>query len=299
MIFNILFGFLLGVCLGSFVKVVADRSLEEKSILGRSLCPHCHKKLKWFDLIPLISFVLLRGKCRYCRKPISKEYPLFELLFGLLIGLLFFLSIPDNFLNLNPISLIFLTLNLCFEVFIISVVMAILITDLKTGLIPDRITYPAIIIGFIYLLLSTILKTFLLYQSLSASALGRFLLPPHSDYFMNHVLITASPLWLGVITAIGLGIFFASLIFLTQGRGMGGGDFKLGIFLGLVLGFPNALVALMLAFLSGSVIGIALLFLGKKKFGQTIPFGPFLSFGAIATIFWGEKILNWYLHFQL
>ena len=177
--------------------------------------------------------------------------------------------------------------------------MAVLITDLKQGLIPDRITYPAIIIGFVYLILSTLVKTFLLYQSLASSNLGRFLLPPHSSYFMNHVLIVSSPLWLGAVTAIGLGVFFASLIFLTRGRGMGGGDFKLGIFLGLVLGFPSALVALMLAFLSGSVVGIALLLCGKKKFGQTIPFGPFLSFGAIATLFWGDKILNWYLHFQL
>lgn len=298
MIFSTLFGFLLGICLGSFIKVVADRSLEENSIQGRSICPNCRKKLAWFDLFPIISYLILRGKCRYCKKPISKEYPLFEILFGLIIALLFYLNLPDNFLRLDIPSLILIGLNLSFQIFIISVVMAILITDLKKGLIPDRITYPAIVIGFTYLVLSTLFKSFLLYHSLASNEVGRFLLPPHSNYFIEHVIIAASPLWMGFLTALGFGVFFAGLIFFTGGKGMGGGDFKLGIFLGLVLGFPNALVALMLSFLGGSIVGIALLFLGKKKFGQTIPFGPFLSFGAIATIFWGERILNWYLHFQ-
>jgi prepilin signal peptidase PulO-like enzyme (type II secretory pathway) len=91
-------------------------------------------------------------------------------------------------------------------------------------------------------------------------------------------------------------LFFGSIIFFTKGRGMGGGDLKLGIFLGLVYGLPNALVLLMLAFLTGSIAGITLILLNKRKLGQSIPFGPFLSLGALITLFFGNQILNWYLH---
>lgn len=87
-----------------------------------------------------------------------------------------------------------------------------------------------------------------------------------------------------------------ALILVTGGKGMGGGDVKLGAFLGLMLGFPNALVALMLAFLSGAIISLVLIVLGRKHFGQVIPFGPFLVLGSLIALFWGNQIIDWYLH---
>jgi leader peptidase (prepilin peptidase)/N-methyltransferase len=100
-------------------------------------------------------------------------------------------------------------------------------------------------------------------------------------------------------SGIGIGLFFLILILATKGRGMGGGDMKLGVFIGLVLSFPHSLAALMLAFLFGSVLGVGLIISRLKKFGETIPFGPFLSLASIIILIWGDQIINWYLNFNL
>ena len=96
-----------------------------------------------------------------------------------------------------------------------------------------------------------------------------------------------------------IGGFFMALIIITKGKGMGGGDVKLGAFMGLGLGFPNAPIATMLAFLLGAVVAIVLMVTGKKRFGQSIPFGPFLVLGSLMALFWGSHISNWYLHLSL
>lgn len=295
----ILLGFILGVSLGSFIKVLSDRSLGKNSFLGRSYCQYCNHKLAWYDLFPILSYIYLKGRCRTCRKKIAPEYLLVEVLMGLLVGLLFSQTIPSNFLNLGLVPQSLLVLDLAFKTFAVCVFIAVLLTDLKKGLIPDRITYPAVLIAFVYLIISSIYKIALVYLSLLNSVVGKYLLPPHSDYFFRHALIAADPLTLGILSAFGLAIFFGSIIFLTKGRGMGGGDLKLGIFMGFILGFPNSLIALSLAFLTGSTVGIGLLILKKRHFGQTIPFGPFLSLGSITALLWGEKIASWYFNLRI
>lgn len=289
-------GFIFGTILGSFLKVLADRSLEDESFKGRSVCPKCKHKLGFLDLIPIASYILLKGKCRYCKKPIPSEYLLIEVLTGLLIGSLFLLYLPKDFLTQNLISQIFAGVFLLFQSFIVVVLLVSFLTDIKSGIIPDRITYPAIIISTIYLFATTIINIVLLYLSLRTSEVGKYLLPPHSTYFQNHAFILAEPLIYGLLAAFLMVIFFGGLIFVTRGKGMGGGDLKLGIFLGLVFGLPYSLIVLMLSFLTGSVAGIILLMFRKKKFGQTIPFGPFLALGGIITLFWGRQILDWYLN---
>jgi leader peptidase (prepilin peptidase)/N-methyltransferase len=139
----------------------------------------------------------------------------------------------------------------------------------------------------------------LFYLSLKNSELGQYLLPPQSDYFYRHILNYLEIVGWTFATGVGVGLFFLILILVTKGRGMGGGDMKLGIFIGLVLGFPNAIAAIMLSFLLGSIFGIVLIVSRIKKFGQTIPFGPFLSLASIITLLWGEQIVNWYLNFSL
>lgn len=294
-----LLGIILGTVLGSFIKALADRSLSKRSFGGRSVCVRCKRILKWYDLIPLVSYTLLKGRCRYCDTKIGIEYLLVEAASGVLIGTLFYLSLPDFPGLAGSYRLVVFTLDLLFKIFIVTVLSIITLTDLKKTLIPDRVMLPAILIGFVYLLASSIYKVYYLYYFLSQNPIGRFLLPPHSDYFLRHALTTAQPLTEGVTMGFVLGLFFFSLIVITKGRGMGGGDFKLGIFIGLALGFPGAVLALLLAFLSGSLVGIALLLAGRKKLGQTIPFGPFLSLGSITAVFWGEKILNWYLGLKI
>ena len=294
-------GFVLGAIIGSFIKALADRSLKNKSFWGRSYCENCKHKLNWYDLIPIISFIIIRGKCRYCRKKISPEYLIIEVVVGLLTGFLFW-----QYFQKFPISVIIegsifsfpvLTslLDLLFKVFFISVLTALFLTDMKEMLIPDRIVLPAILVSFFYQISITLYKIGYLYYSLNQTILGRKLLPPFSDYFQRHALIIAEPLFGSILMAILIGGFFMSLIIITKGKGMGGGDVKLGILMGLALGFPYSLAALVLAFFSGAVAAVILLFARKKHFGQSIAFGPFLVLGSLLILFSGDLIISWYL----
>lgn len=296
---KLIVGFIFGMVLGSFTKALADRSLIKRSIWGRSYCPGCKSQLKVYDLFPILSYLILKGKCRYCQKSIPLEYFLVEVLTGLLIALLFTQNIPNNFLDLTLIQQSLVYLDTFFKSFIIVVLLSVFITDIKTGLIPDRITYPAALISVVYLFLISVYKIVLFYLALKQSPLGPYLLPPASDYFVRNSIIAASPLFLGLGSALLIGLFFGGLIYFTKGRGMGGGDLKLGIFIGLILGFPNSFLAILLAFISGSIVGVVLLVVRKKHFGQTIAFGPFLSLGAILALFWGDKIVDWYLKLKL
>ena len=168
-------------------------------------------------------------------------------------------------------------------------------TDLKKMLIPDRIIIPGIIISIVYLAILTIFKIGYLYYQLTLSPIGKYLLPPYTDYFYRQAWNGIETFLWSVFTGFAIGGFFLLLIVITKGKGMGGGDVKLGALIGIVLGFPNALVAIMLSFLTGAVFGVLMIVIGKKKFGQVIPFGPFMVLGSLIAMFWGKEILNWYL----
>ena len=279
-------GFLIGIILGSLVKALADRSLGKKSFWGRSYCPKCQHKLAWYDLFPVFSYLFLNGKCRYCHKKIPLEYPITEIILGILISYLFaqtqfsFITIPD----------------LILKIFFIVILAILFITDLKKMFIPDRIIIPSIIIAITGFAAITVYKIAYLYYYLSQSVVGKLLLPPKSEYFQRHAFLIAQPYLLSLALGALIGGFFYSLIIITRGKGMGGGDVKLGAFIGLMLGFPNALLALVLSFLTGAVFSIGLIIAGKKHFGQTIPFGPFLVLGSLTALFWGNQIIDWYLH---
>lgn len=297
-----LVGFVIGTFLGSLVKALADRCLTNQTFWGRSSCPNCQHQLAAVDLIPLLSYLLLQGKCRYCHKKIGIDYLLVEGIVGFLIGLLFWQSISSlsadySFANINDYYrfLVFVA-DLIFKIFFISVLSVVFITDYQQMFIPDRIIKPALKIGLVYLLVLTIIKVSYLYYYLSLTPLGRLLLPPHSDFYFRHALYGSWPLIGSLLMATALAGFFLFLIMITKGKGMGGGDVKLGAFMGLGLGFPSSLLALMIAFLSGAVVSLWLVVFGKKRFGQTIAFGPFLVVGSLIALFWGERIVDWYLH---
>jgi prepilin signal peptidase PulO-like enzyme (type II secretory pathway) len=285
-------GFILGIVLGSFAKAMADRSMHGASLTGRSHCPHCKHTLAWYDLIPLISFLIVQGKCRYCRKKIPLEYILVECLMGFLIAFLFARTFTPQFPLLSGFLLYETLLVLLLKVVIIVVLVITAITDLKETIIPDVITFPAIGIGFIILAVLTILQIVELHFNLSHDPLGKYLLPPASQYFYTHAQALAEPFFYSILSALGIGLFFLFLILITSGRGMGGGDLKLGIFLGLVFGFPNSLLVIILSFLTGSIAAIVLILARRKHFGQTIPFGPFLSLAGLITIYWADPILK-------
>ncbi len=152
-----------------------------------------------------------------------------------------------------------------FSLFVITILAIVFLVDLETGLILDKVSYPATVVGVIYGFIKAINQ-----QDWSL--------------FINPAL-----------TGISIALFFIFLILVTRGRGMGWGDVKFVLFLGIALGFPNAILAIFLAFLLGAVVSLLLIAFSKKKFGQTIPFGPFLSVGAYIALVWGKALIDWYL----
>jgi len=253
------FVFILGLFIGSFLNCVIYRLEKEESFLkGRSYCPYCKHNLAWQDLIPVFSFLILKGKCRYCQKKISFQYPLVELATGAVFLLIFNFQFPVfNFQNL---------INTIFLFVISSFLIIIFIYDLKHYLIPDEIIYSGLFITFFY-------------QLFKIWNMG------------NWEIFRIWNLFFSFLPAF----FFLALIFFSKETWMGWGDFKLAILLGLILSWPNILICLFLAFFFGAIIGIGLMILKKKQWKSEIPFGPFLVFSAFLALFWGEKIINWYL----
>jgi prepilin signal peptidase PulO-like enzyme (type II secretory pathway) len=258
-----IFVFIFGLIVGSFLNCVIYRLETEESFLkGRSYCPHCKHALSWKDLIPVFSFLILKGKCRYCKKKISFQYPLVELL----TGILFVLAIPI-YGGRTSIDLIFYWVLTCFLIIIF-------VYDLKHYLIPDKIIYPAIAIAF----LNQILTSNIQHLTLTSN--------------IEHL---TSNLMLGILPSL----FFLAIILISHETWMGFGDFKLSILMGLILGWPKILVALFFAFLSGAIVGLILILLKRKTMKSQIPFAPFLVSGTFFAMFFGEKIIDWYLNLIL
>ncbi|MCL5409930.1 MAG: prepilin peptidase [Patescibacteria group bacterium] len=292
-----LLGFVLGTILGSFAKATSDRIQEKVSFKKRSYCQSCKKTLRWYDLFPVFSFLILRGHCRFCHRKIPLGNFLAELVMGILIALVFLATLPTHLeqIFIADIPHLLLLIDLLFRCFIVTVLAIIFLTDLKLGIIPDRITYPAMIISLIYLILTTVLVSWNFYHEVVLIPFGKYLMPPYSAYLTDNIQrIVMDAAWsLGAAVISALVFFF--LIVITRGRGMGWGDVKYVFLLGLALGYPNIVLAIFLAFISGAVIALLLMAFKKRHFGQTIPFGPFLSLGAFTALLFGAKIINWYI----
>lgn len=255
------FVFIFGAAIGSFLNVVILRTHIGKTLGGRSECPDCHHQLSTPDLIPILSYLLLSGKCRYCRHKLSIQYPLVELSTAILFTLAFLVSSQILTSTLNIPNL----LSLIFNLFIVSVLIVITVTDLRWGIIPDNIVLPASLVVFVYQIV-----------------LNFFLTPDYRLFIFN------------LAAALGIGLFFLLLILVTKGKGMGGGDLKLSIFIGLALGWPLAILAIFLGFLTGAIGSVMLLILGKKGLKSSIPFGPFLALGALLVMLLGRQVLEIY-----
>lgn len=239
--------FIIGLLVGSFLNVVIYRMDDLRTILiTRSHCPKCKKEIKWFDLIPFISFFLLKTRCRNCGKSISWQYPLVELGTALL-----FVCIYLHF-GLNSYSILLLLLS-CFLI-------VIFVYDLLYSIIPDEILWPAAIIWAIYLIFTGA-------NSMLASLYG-------------------------LIIAVG---FLGGIYLLGRGKWMGLGDVKLAVLLGMMTPFPDIFITLFFAFIIGSIYGLLQVAYHQKTLKSELPFGPFLIIGLYISLFWGDKIINWYL----
>jgi leader peptidase (prepilin peptidase)/N-methyltransferase len=250
-----IYSIILGALVGSFLNVVIFRLPDESQsvVFPASHCPQCNTKLRWFENIPMLSWLALRGKCRTCKAPISLQYPVVELAMALLAGALyrhFGLSFPLLYYFLFSAALL-----------------AIIFIDLHHQIIPDRISLPGILIGFI------------------------------GSFFNSYVSWQQSGLGL----LIGGGILYGvamSYVLLTGKDGMGGGDIKLLAMIGAFLGWQSLLYVVFASSLAGSIIGGTTLLFQHKDRQTRIPFGPFLSLAALSWLFFQEQILmawQWYL----
>lgn len=267
--------FFFGAAIGSFVGVVVDRlSSNEPIWKGRSHCDHCRHKLHWKDLIPLVSFLILGRKCRYCGQPLSWNFFMIELLTGLAFVLAAFSIFQGSWFMIANLQYIILAL---YYFALIGSLMAIFFADLRFGIIPFKIVGFAVgVCIFWFLLLPA------LYFSPSEVTLLGF-----QTSFLNS---------LGA--GLGTSLFFFLLFVLTKGRGMGFGDVVYAFLMGFILGFPKVILALYLAFVTGAIVAMVLIALHKKKFkGGTIPFGPFLVLGTIISLLWGNDIINFVMRF--
>lgn len=253
MIYFHLLIFVFGLIVGSFLNSVIYRLETGKNFVkGRSFCPYCKKQLGFWDLIPIFSFLILRGRCRICKEKISWQYPMVEITTALVFLIIFNSIKTDSILNF--LGLIYYLITFCFLIIIF-------VYDLKHYLIPNKIVYPAIIVSFLYQIILNF-KDFL------------------------------SP----IVSAIFASGFFLLIVLFSKGKWMGEGDIKLAFLMGLILGFPKILFALFLSFSFGAIIGVGLIILKRKKLSSEVPFGPFLVTGTFVALFWGEKIINFYLN---
>ncbi len=251
--------FIFGLLVGSFLNVVIWRlTAEEQIIRGRSHCRSCGKMIAWYDNVPLVSFLMLMGRCRHCRAKISWLYPVIELATGLL-----FVAVFRRF-GLTAEGVVYGAL--------VGALIALTAIDAREMILPDEITLPGAVLG---------LAVSFLVPTLHGTT-GRF-----DGLFLGFLGALAGGGLLWLIGLIGSWIF--------KKEAMGGGDVKMMAMVGAVIGWQKVLlVNLILAPLIGSAVGLVL----KYRFGkELIPFGPFLSAGTIAAIFYGDAMV--YRYFSL
>lgn len=253
--------FTYGIIIGSFLNVLILRLPQGRSIGGRSECVTCKRQLTAWDLIPVVSYFSLRGKCRGCSSPISPRYFIIELLTGLFFALALYVLSPVTAMDYIVILRTWLILAVLIVVFVI---------DLEHFLILDKVIYPAAVL-VLGLNIVLDLMSGVPFISLSGFTVG------------------------GLVSGlISFGFFFA-LWSISKGKWIGFGDVKFMIFLGLALAWPNIWVGLFLAFVLGGLVGTGLLLFGNKTMQSKLPLGTFLAVGAVAGLLWGGELLAWYL----
>lgn len=247
---------LLGLVIGSFLNVCTDRLPQGQSLAyPPSHCPNCNHKLSRLDLIPVVSYLSLRGRCRYCQAHIPLRLPLVELTTGLIFGLLYW----QFGLGLELAALLIYA----------SFLVVIFVIDMENQLVLNKVSYPGMAVALVFSFFRPEVRTF-------------------------------SILWpgIGVESALlggALGFVVMALIAIVSRGGMGWGDVKLAGMVGLMTGFPLAVVALLMSWIGGGLVAIVILALRLRGRKDALPFGTFLAVSAMVTLVWGQAILNWYL----
>jgi len=252
------FTFIFGLCFGSFFNVVVTRLYAMESLDGRSRCPQCRRTLAWFDLIPVFSWMFLNGQCRYCKKPISIQYPLIELLTAFIFSILIYRhGIAYGCVGMfSGVAL----MKIIMQFIIASTLIIVIASDARYQLIYDIVLLPTGIVVLILLLLTGAKLTDMLFAVLMAL------------------------------------VFFGLQYAGSKGKYLGFGDVKLGVFLGIAFGWKVFLFLLGLAYILGSVVGIYLLLSKRKKMTSTLPLGVFLGIAGLYLLLYGSRPLERLLH---
>ena len=228
---------------------------------GRSRCDTCRRDLEWFELLPLVSFLFLKGRCRTCKTEIDAMHPVVEVLTGSLFVWWWLIGFAFFQLGTQPLQII----QSLFWLSIGIVFIAIFISDLVAYIIPDW--------TLLWIFFSTLIYRFILMAagSYNPADFGKAI----------------------AVAAVLLVIFLCLWLF-TKGQGMGFGDVKFVFVLAVLLGWPGSLVAVSVAFFTGAVIGVILMLLQRGGLKTALPFGPFLITGAIVALVWGQDLVQWY-----
>lgn len=246
--------FIFGLIVGSFLNVCIHRiPIEETVVTKRSYCPHCKKTICWLDNIPVISYILLLGRCRYCKGKISPRYVIVEILTASILVLLFkFFGLDIRFF--------------AYSVFI-SILIVVSFIDIKYRIIPDELSIGGIVIGFLLSVIFPSIQGFSLRLHSSVSSLLGILVGGLIIYLLG---------------------LFGNLVFKKES--MGGGDVKLLAMIGAFVGWKLAIMTFFIAPVFGSVVGIILKI---KKNVELIPYAPYLSLGAVISILYGNFIISY------
>ncbi|HVM76660.1 MAG TPA: prepilin peptidase [Candidatus Paceibacterota bacterium] len=270
MLYGILFVF--GLVIGSFLNVVSMRYREDqivgdpRVIGGRSHCPHCGKTLHWYELVPVASFIIQRGRCRGCGAKLSWQYPAVELLSACI-----FAFVPmETFLLTGPRPDAFTILS-AFWVLVFELLLLIAVIDFRLGIIPDELNAALGVVAIFMLI-----------------AIGGLFGVENHSLFGSYAVLAGfqASLWENhLLAALGAFLFFALLVAVTKGRGMGLGDVKLAIPLGLIFGWPDIAFVTGSSFVIGAFVGLVAIIVRRKTMKQSLPFAPFLAIGAALVFF--------------
>ena len=252
--------FVIGCCIGSFINVLIYRlPLNQSIVYPNSSCPECNAKIKWFDNLPIISWLLLRGKCRVCKSKISFSYPIIELSTGLLVWLNFYAN-PTIYSQLAVPIILFCGTILS------SILITLAILDFKYFWLPQAITIGGLMLGITSSLIIDLSNDF-----------GQF---SYSLYSITASFLGLSLFYL--LSYVGFKIYNKPV--------MGRGDAKLSALIGAWVGIKGLLIAIWLAFVSAGIFVILGLILKKIKRNERIPFGVFLSFSGLIVWYFGNEV---------
>ena len=268
----------IGLALGSFLNVVVLRYQGDAFLFsprvagGRSRCPHCKTDLRWFELIPILSFLFLKAKCRTCREKISFQYPAVELLSAILFLISYALVSSGSFsLSIELTTAILLGA-------VLWMLLLVALIDMKLRIIPDEAN--------LFILASGVIALF------AEKGLGVSFFPRIWEY--GDIFGSWSPLTVHLLGMFAGLLFFVILLVASRGKAMGMGDVKLAAALGFLFGWPDILFITILSFLLGGGWGGVVLFRKTHTMKSAVPFGPFLALAAVLVVFFGRAIAQAY-----